>query len=229
MAPRHEDADTRIRRRRHLISQVLVAGLIAVAFAEPVSVVHTALQKNGVSIYSLALFIVYFLTALRFFVGDILHLDEDERTEDDRRGAEVKWFYDLSFIVFECVILIFLGNLTSIEQSAASRVDYFDLLGLLLAVDVFWILSMGALRSQSKRRPASRFWRLWCRREIPYGWAGLNAGLLVVVWALRFHSAHDITAGHLWVLVGVNVIVFIIDVFVLNYYMDREPTGAISP
>ena len=164
-----EDLDGRIRRRRHLVSQVLVAGLIAVAYAEPVGVVHTALQEDGVSIQSLALFIVYFLTTLRFFIGDILHLDEDELATSEDPGAEVKWFYDLAFIVLECVILIFLGSVASLEENAASRVSFFDLLALLLTVDVVWVLSMGILSRQSARRPASLFWSLWKRRDIPFG------------------------------------------------------------
>jgi hypothetical protein len=217
-----EDPDAQVRRRRHLVSQVLVAGLIAVAYAEPVDVVHTALQKHGVSIQSLALFVVYFLTALRFFIGDILHLDEDELTARDDAGAEVKWFYDLSFIVLECVTLIFLGNVTSLEENAASRVSFFDLFALLLVVDLIWISSIAILNLQSTRQPASRFWRLWRRSEVPYGWAGLNGGLLLIVWGLGFLSDGTPPAGKLWVLVGLSVIAFVIDVFVFNYYLAKR-------
>lgn len=217
-----EDLDARVQRRRHLISQVLVAGLIAVAYAEPVDVVHEALQKHGVSIQSLALFVVYFLTALRFFIGDILHLDEDELTAGQDAGAEVRWFYDLSFIVLECVTLIFLGSVASLGESAASRVSFFDFLALLLIADLVWISSMGLLDWQSRRQADSRFWRLWRRGQVPYGWAALNGILLLAVWALGFMSDLTPSAGKLWVLVGLTVVAFVIDVFVLNYYLARK-------
>src|ERR1700678_2220365 len=129
--PEIEDRRTRIHRRRHLISEVLVAALVAVAYEGPVGVVHSALRSEGLSIYSLGLFVVFFLTVLRFFIGDILHLDQDELSEprDDLadKGAEARWFVDLGVIVVEFVILIFLGHLATLKESQRPPISFYDL------------------------------------------------------------------------------------------------------
>src|SRR5690242_6785798 len=90
------------RRRRTLISQVLVAGLIAVAYSEPVSPLTEAFDKSGLNIQTLAYVFVYIATVLRFFIGDILHLEKEDLVAPE---AEVRWFWDMSFIVGECLVL----------------------------------------------------------------------------------------------------------------------------
>jgi hypothetical protein len=209
-----EDPDVRVRRRRLLISGVLVTGLIAVAYSEPVGVVREAVQTEGVSIQAFSLFIVYFLTVLRFFIGDILHLEEDELTGSH---AQVKWFFDLCFIIPECVILIFLGELTSLQENATSRIGFFDLLATLLVVDVVWIMLMAGLNRLYKMRPDGSFSGLWARENIPYGWALLNGALLAVLYPLGFIFDDHFPVWKLWLLVGISVVAFVIDVFVLNY------------
>jgi len=214
MASGLEDADRPGRDRRHLISQFLVAGLVAVALAEPEDPVRHALNTDGISIYSLALPVVYLLTALRFFLGNILHLHEDERTENDGRGAECRWLLDFSFVLFECVILIFLGAVTSIYRNARSAADFFELLKLLLIVDVIWLMTVGALHKVGGP---------WRRERIPWTWAVLNLALLaaIVVLPLGFHYVDDATSARLWPLVVINLIVFGLDMRILAHHLDR--------
>jgi hypothetical protein len=224
-SPAREDPDARVRRRRLLISEVLVTGLIAVAYSEPVGVVRDALQHEGVSIQGLALFVVYFLTVLRFFIGDILHLEEEELTDS---RAQVKWFFDLCFIVPECVLLIFLGDLTSLHENETSNIGFFDLLAALLVLDMIWILLMAGLNRLNKSRPKGRFASFWGRENIPYGWALLNGVLLAVLYPLGFVFDHRFPTWKLWLLVAISVVAFVIDVFVLNYYLARKESDNVT-
>lgn len=205
------------RRRRLLISGVLITGLIAVAYSEPVGTVDKAINTEGVSIESLSLFAVYFLTVLWFFIGDILHLEEDQLTDVK---AQVKWFWDMSFIVLECVILIFLGAVTSLEKNADARLGFFDLLVVLFSVDVTWITSMGVLNWLGNR-PAAPDWfaGLWKRKVVPWGWAALNGAQLVVLLSDDYTANHRFSTGKLWLLVAMSCLAFVVDVFALNYYM----------
>ena len=224
--PETEDRRTRIHRRRHLISEVLVAALVAVAYEQPVSVVITAVHNDGgISTKSLALFVVFFLTVLRFFIGDILHLDEDELSEprDDLadKGAEARWFFDLAWIVLEFMILIFLGHLVSLEESQHVSIGFFGLLIVLMAVDVSWICAMGIMSCLGNKYKTHPLWGLWRRTtKTPWGWAMLNASLgVALIW---YVTATKISSAALLVLVGINVVVFFVDVVILNYYMGRR-------
>ena len=62
-------------------------------------------------------------------------------------------------------------------------------------------------------------------RSAPYGWAGLNGGLLAVMWGLGFMGEHTPPIGKLWLLVFLSAIVFVVDVFVFNYYLNRRDSG----
>jgi cytosine/creatinine deaminase len=223
--PEIEDRRTRIHRRRHLISEVLVAALVAVAYEGPVGVVHSALRSEGLSIYSLGLFVVFFLTVLRFFIGDILHLDQDELSEprDDlaNKGAEARWFVDLGVIVVEFVILIFLGHLATLKESQHPPISFYDLLMVLMAVDVVWIFAMGVMSRLTKKYHRHMLWGLWERRDVPWGWFFLNAGMLVITWIWYARGSHY-SAKALWIFVGINIVAFTIDVVILNYYMGRH-------
>jgi cytosine/creatinine deaminase len=223
--PEVEDRRTRIHRRRHLISEVLVAALVAVAYEGPVGVVHAALRSEGVSISSLALFVVFFLTVLRFFIGDILHLDEDELSEprDDfaDKGAEARWFLDLGVIVLEFVILIFLGHLASLKESQHRPVSFYALFTVLMAVDVLWIFAMGVMSWLTKRYHSHMLWGLWERGKVPWGWAVLNAAMLAITWIWYARGSHYSTKD-LSIFTSINAVAFVVDVVILNYYMGRH-------
>ncbi len=190
------------------------------ALAEPVGAVHNALQ-SGPSIQSLALFAVFVLTVLRFMIGDILHLENDELTDDD---GEAKWFWDGSFIVLECIVLILMGSVASVSQNAISRVGFFDLLVLLYALDVVWILSISLLHLLAGVGPLRRVMGPMRRESdaFPIGWAVLNGTLMIFLWLFGFLTDVKFSNCELWLLVAVNLIAFSVDVFVLNYGMPAE-------
>lgn len=227
-----ETSETQLRRRRTLVSQVLVTGLISVAYSTPLSAVEAA-TKHGVSIRSVALFIVYSLTVLRFFVGNVLHLESEELT---RAGSERKWFWDLTFIVAECVVLIFLGDVTSLQRSSEYSLNFFYLLLGLYSLDVAWLLSVAGLHALAERSanlirdPGNRVQNVLKdfmreKQQFYRGWFWMNAGLAIGLWLFGFlkDNSAALQTWKLWVLIAANVAVFVYDVYVLNYTMlERE-------
>lgn len=211
------------RRRRTLISQVLIAGLIAVAYSEPVSPVSQAFDNYGVNIKTFAWVSVYAATVLRFFVGDILHLEKADLVAPE---AEVRWFWDIAFIVAQCVVLIFAGALTTIYVSAPAEVSFIDYLLILYGLDVVWIVSVHAThRVGSSERFGGLFRRMVRDGEMPpVGWAVMNILLGLLLWFLGLAKGHALPAEwKLWVVVGANALAFVADVFFIKYGLsDRE-------
>jgi cytosine/creatinine deaminase len=212
------------RRRRTLISQVLVAGLIAVAYSEPVSPVSEAFDNRGVGIDTLAWIFVYAATVLRFFVGDILHLEKEDLVAPE---AEVRWFWDVSFIVLQCIVLIFAGAVTTIYASASSKVTFVEYLLILYALDVFWIASVHVThRVGSSDRFGGLLRRMVRDGEMPpVGWAVMNIGLGLMMWRLGLVTNHSLPSEwKLYTVVGANGAAFAADVFFIKYGL-REREG----
>jgi hypothetical protein len=192
---------------------VLVAGLIAVAFSEPVEPVTQTFDNHGVGIHSLAWLVVYVATALRFFVGDILHLETADLTTPE---AEVRWFWDFSFIIIECLVLIFAGAVTSTYADA--NVSFVDYLLVLYGIDILWLASFPLLHGlgQPNRIPQlfSRMVRGEDMSRRYLGWVLINAILAVLMLGLGLTSnpfkASDLTLS---LIVIANIVAFCVDVF----------------
>jgi hypothetical protein len=210
-------------RRRSIVSQVLVAGLVAVAYSEPVAPVTEAFNEHGVSLRSLGWLTVYGLTVLRFLIGDILHLERGDLTVPEAQG---KWFFDILVIVAECVILIFAGTVTTLQASSAARVSLIDYLVVLYAVDATWIFAMLALDSLGKSPEHRHRFSSWVRKndKAPVSWAFINLLLLGFVFALGLAFTRSPPAE--WkvaLVVAVNIVVFFVDVVTINYGMRQPP------
>src|SRR4051794_33672070 len=94
---RPPQANRRVIERRNIVSSIFVVALIAIAFHEMVIAVHNTLQTHGASWNLFYLTLVFFLTSLRFFMGNQLHLI-------DYRLLQMKgivWFYDFMVLVFQ--------------------------------------------------------------------------------------------------------------------------------
>lgn len=204
-------------RHRRLISQVLVAGLIAVAYSEPVGPVTEAFDKHGVDIRSLAFLLIYVLTVLRFFIGNIVHLENSDLTGSD---AVFRWFWDISFVIAECVILIFAGAVTTLHASFIAHVSFTDYLLMLYVVDVIWLVSMQGLSAIGKpgRWPGILGSMVRKADMAPFEWAIVNVILALTMWGLDLvgHPAH-VPDWKLYLLVGVNAVVFLYDVVTIAY------------
>jgi hypothetical protein len=215
------------RRRRTLISQVLVAGLIAVAYSEPVGAVTKAFDEHGVNVKTLAWLIVYVATVLRFFVGDILHLEKADLVAPQ---AELRWFWDISFIVTQCIVLIFAGAVTTVYASENADVTFVDYLLVLYALDVLWIASVRSFHALGSLRRSPAMFKLMIRGDDmpPIWWALLNIVLGLTMWRFGLVARHPhITNYQLEAVLAANALAFVVDVFLIRYGMrDRSKTVA---
>jgi hypothetical protein len=169
-----------------------------------------------VSIHSVAWLVIYVLTVLRFFIGNIVHLESNDLAEP---SAIFRWFWDMFFIVLECIILIFAGSVTTLETSAKAHISFTDYLIILYAVDVTWLVSIQIMDWLGKQSP-TRFFRPMIRHDdmAPFEWAIVNiilAGLTLVLGQLG-HPV-KISSCTLYVLVGANLGIFLWDVVKIAY------------
>jgi hypothetical protein len=212
-------------RHRRLVSQVLVAGLIAVAYSEPVGPVSDSFNRGGVDIRSLAWLAIYIVTVLRFFVGNIVHLEDEDLTKSE---AAFRWFWDLSFIILECIVLIFAGAVTSLDASAKALVSFTDYLVVLYVIDVVWILSSRLMHRIGLWGRLPGFKSMVRGTDlVPLEWAVVNGVLAVVTWRLAVigHPA-GIPNWKLWVLLLVNFAVFFYDLIKIAYGIRDAPSAA---
>jgi hypothetical protein len=212
-------------RHRRLVSQVLIAGLIAVAYSEPVNpVTHVFDMRKGggVNIQSLAWLAIYVLTVLRFFIGNIVHLENDDL---GRADAIFRWFWDMCFVVLECVILIFAGSVTTLKTSATAHISFTDYLLILYGVDVTWLGSIQVMSWLGKKNRIRFFHSMERHGDMaPFEWAVVNIILAVATVGLGLlgHPSH-IPIWKLYVLVGANFVIFLWDVVKIAYGIrERE-------
>jgi hypothetical protein len=190
--------------RRNLITSIFVVILIGIAYQETVSPVRTSIRQSGVTLGTLSLFIIFFLTSLRFFIGNMLHLMSTELCQ--MKGYV--WFYDFMVIVLQSTLLIFLGGNASMEQNEIARIDFVQLLVLLYLLDVLWIVSqwfMGKIMSS------------WRRSFIPWAWCILNTALIASVTVINSWTHGTYSALGYILLLLTNVVAFIVDVILVDY------------
>lgn len=192
-------------KRREVLPSFFVVILIGIAYQEMVTVVRDSVRSQGFTFGTTVLFLIFFLTAMRFFVGNELHLQSEEM---QMIGGFV-WFFDLMFIIFQTTIIIFLGGLASLESSAASPVGFFWLLIILYGVDVFWVV-LQALFSR-----LSIYWR---RKSVPWSWGFLNTALIVSMLATYWISGSFYGKPALAILGVLNALGFIIDMVMVDSY-----------
>jgi creatinine deaminase len=223
MPPDQQNRDAS--RNRRLVSQLLVAALFAVAYSETVVPVTEAFNKDGVNIQTLAWMLIYMATALRFFIGNILHLESPILTGPD---AVFKWFLDLFFILAEGVILIFAGNVTTIDASAKAHVSFTDYLLVLYVVDVIWLGSIRLLSQAGEHWPRTFGSMVRGKDMAPFEWALVNVALIMLMgWLDVIGHPDRISDATLYVLVVANALAFGWDVLAIAYGI-REPDADIT-
>jgi hypothetical protein len=190
--------------RRNLITSIFVALLIAIAYQETVSPVRSSIRESGITLGTMSLFIVFFLTSLRFFIGGVLHLMNKNLY---RRGTV--WFYDFMIIVLECTILIFLGGNSAAEENRIARLDFVQLLILLYVVDILWIISQWFM---------GRVANSWHREFIPWGWCILNTALLAGITLLNVWAHGTYSNWGYALLLAMNIAAFVVDVVLMDYF-----------
>jgi hypothetical protein len=222
---------------RALASQLLISGLASVAFSACISPVRNSFDKYGLTVTSSALFVIFFLTQVRFFIGDLLYLQDPELLQPGSGGI---WAVDYLIIVIQSAILIFIGASASLSASAMSHYGFFDLLVFLYIMDILWYvvsvvlhLCHPALDRIQGRTPMVKNRSLGFQRpggiaNIDWQWAALSSLMIVAIVLpdlLRFFGLetwHGVlnnqppSSGMLIYLMVVNVIAFIIDLFMLD-------------
>src|SRR5438876_5029123 len=86
--------------RRNLVSSAFIGLLIALAFGEAVGPVRESVRSFGLTLGTAMLFLAFFLTIMRFFIGAILHLVSPELVTMPGRV----WFFDFMVITIESVV-----------------------------------------------------------------------------------------------------------------------------
>lgn len=186
------------------MSSAFISLLAALAFGEAVAPVRDSLRQDGLTLATSMLFLAFFVTIMRFFIGALLHLVSPQLVVMPGRV----WFLDFLVLTVETLVLIFLGGLTSTEASSRSAVGFVPLLLLLYAIDVGWVLAQWAL---------ARIFPSFRQKAIPWSWAILNtcaAGALLVpmLW-----NSSLVASGYLIWLGVTSVVAFVVDVVLVDY------------
>ncbi len=179
--------------------------LTGLAIKEMVAPIRESVRLSGLT-WDIAVFpFVFLLTAGRFFIGNHAVL-----MDHDTLGVRgLVWFYDLIFIIAECILLVFAGGVSSLSESQRAFFSFPVLLGALLVMDIVWIASQIGLH---KWRPG------WRRARIPREWAGLNAAIVLLIIVLSrfpggFHSKPAVMG-----LAAIAVTAFVLDVVKLDLF-----------
>ena len=202
-----------IERLRNALSGVLMTVLIGVAFQEMVTPVRESVRTSGITLGTSLLAMIFFLTSMRFFIGNQLHL----LNEDLLAMRGLVWFYDLIMITLQTVIIVFLGGVSSFEATTGAKITFVDMLIILYVIDVFWIGSQWLF--------AKFFGASWRRAHIPWGWAILNSAQILCLLALHYLCSEMYTGIGVIALAAINMVAFLVDVFLLDYYDVFENLG----
>jgi hypothetical protein len=192
--------------KRNLLSGFFVTLLIGLAYQEMIACVKGVLQTNAFNYQIIFLPAIFFFVSVRFFVGNQLHLLGDTLL----KLPGLAWLYDLMVIIVQCIVLVLLGGVASVEANRAAPIKFLDLLILLYVIDVLWVASQWGL---------GKALRSWRRPFVPWAWAILNTVLIVLLFVLDriFGDAIYSAAGRTCLLV-LNVLGFLVDVVLVDYY-----------
>src|SRR5690349_949087 len=89
---------------------MFVGVMVALAYERMVSPVRSSVLVRRLTVPTCALVIIFLATTLRFFIGALLHLYEMAKDP-------LSWLIDFLVIFFECLIMIFMGGLCSVQAN----------------------------------------------------------------------------------------------------------------
>ena len=119
------------------------------------------------------------------------------------------WLYDLGVIIIQSVVLTFLGGVSSLEVNRSISIGFVELLITLYAIDVLWIVSQSAIGKLAKS---------WKRDFIPWVWSILNTVLIICILLLQTFLRDVYSTLGIVILFAINLIAFIIDVVLVDYF-----------
>lgn len=191
--------------KRNLLSSFFVTLLIGLAYQEMIEPVRASVRSYGIKLDTFLLMAIFFMTSMRFFVGNQLHLFSELLAS----MPGLVWFYDLMVIIVQSVVLIFLGGVSAAEINHKVQIGFVKLLIALYSIDVAWIISQWAL---------GKIFPTWRRSFIPWDWAILNFALIVFILLLDLFVQDLYSVFGITVLFMLNLIAFIIDIILVDYY-----------
>lgn len=207
MAGQMSEAATQRAEKRNLLSSFFVTVLIGLAYQEMVTPVRESVRASGITAGTSILMVIFVLVSIRFFIGNQLHLLDEQLI-----GLPgFVWFYDLMWVIAQCIALIFLGGVCSVEVNQKIHIGFIELLVALYVIDVVWIESqwlLGALMPS------------WSRPSIPWEWAVVNAALVLAMVLMQRFAADAYATRSLLALLAFNAVAFAIDLFLV----DRHKT-----
>ncbi len=190
--------------KRNVISSFFITLLIGLAFKEMILVHKDAIQTSTFTPGSLLLVGTFFLISVRFFIGNRLHLISEQFLE----LPGWLWLYDIMIIILQSMIIILLGGLTSIDLNLEASFGFLEIMILLYSIDVFWIITQELISAASKTK----------RKVVYWWWAGINFVLSAIVIILSYYIKDLYSTIGLQLLFGLNLLAFIFDVFLLDYF-----------
>lgn len=191
--------------KRNIISSVFIAMLMGIAYQEMLSPVRDTVRNSGVSLGTVFLAGSFFLTSLRFFIGNQLHLLSD--TTVGMRGDI--WLFDFVAITLQSVFICFLGGVATIDVSRVIRIDFYDIVIILYLIDIVWIIAQSLL---------GVFIKSWRRQFVPWAWGALNSLLLFGIVAIQHGFSDPFSNAALATMLGLNVAAFVADMILIDYY-----------
>jgi hypothetical protein len=208
---RPPSVETERAQRRAYVATWLITSLMALAYKEAVPPVRDSMQNgvgNDLAIGSLLLFVVFFLTNTRFFIGNYIHMQDLVQSN----AGQIVWLYDLLFIVLQAILFIFLAGVCSVKFSREHEIHFVLLLLILYGVDVIWILSQLIF---GKLPYIQRYFK---RNSWTWQWLVLNLtqAILILVLVAYKYNGDFYSQGMLWWLAGISMVAFYIDVVVID-------------
>ena len=183
--------DETLTQDRKVLAEIAVIALMAVAFHESLNSFRESLDQPGFPVGPFEIFVIFFLTMLRFFIGNHLHL---------RKVTNPSWWkVDFFVVLAECAVFGFLGSVSPFISQNHSSIRFVWVLAVLYAVDVLWILCQGGRCN-------------WKKGDWAWRWALLNTGLLIVMGVLYSVYGDLNDPGSLFWLAVINgCVAFVID------------------
>lgn len=191
-------------KKRKNLGTLFLTVLVGLSYPELISTINKPVISGDILLADALLPIVFFFVSVRFYIGNYLLLEND--TVESLHGFN--WLYDVMIIMLQSLVIIYLAKTASLEASKSSVVGFIDLLVVLYSIDVAWICSQWLF---GLIYPTLR------RRSIPWGWAVLNAGVVIALFACDALIGNIYSKAGLIAITVINLVGFAVDVVLLDH------------
>jgi hypothetical protein len=191
--------------KRNLLSSFFITLLIGIAYQEMISGTSKSILESGITVNILLLILIFFLTSMRFFIGNQLHLLSDALL----KLPGLVWLFDLMIIIIQSIMLILLGSSIKVDTYSNYRIGFFELIVTLYVIDIFWIISQWLI---------GKLFFVWKRKTIPWAWAILNSSLVVILIILDLSMENIYSLKGLVFILIFSVLGFIADIVLIDNY-----------